>query len=152
MSTPIQFRRSEYFYIESIIQLNCKDSLSTITQWTVKSNDSFPMEIFTTFSELFIPARTLPYGIHELELIVTMTDYPWLTTTTSVFVQIIRTNIIPNLVQFGTGMITHGYEHDLLLDPGKYSIDSDENIFNFTVNSNTLLRTSLNLLLIELEI
>ena len=92
---------------------------------------------------MYIPARTLPYGIYELNLNVIMADFPSLTTSSSVYVRITRTDIIPNLVQLGTSMITTGYEQDLLLDPGLFSIDPDENNFNRTVSNRTIM-TDLN--------
>jgi len=57
-----------------------------------------------------------------------------LTSTASAFVQIIPSDIIVNLIQYGTPMITSGHEQDLKLDPGSYSIDPDENVFNASVS------------------
>jgi hypothetical protein len=85
-------------------------------------------------SELYIPARTLSYGIYELKLTVTMSDYLWLKTSSSIYVQIIPSGIIVNLVQLGTSMITRGHQQDLILDPGTYSIDLDENLLNASVS------------------
>jgi hypothetical protein len=77
--SPIQFRRSQDFYIVSIIELNCNQSLSMTTEWIIKNCTSMcsdrlkPDEkIMTTLPELYIPARTLSYGTYELQLIVTM--------------------------------------------------------------------------------
>ena len=89
----------------------------------------------TTFSELYIPARILPYGIYELKLTVTMTSSSMFNSSSSAYVQIIPSGITANLVPYGTSMITRGYEQDLILDPGTYSIDPDRNIFNATVSS-----------------
>jgi hypothetical protein len=144
LSSPIQFRRNEDFYISSNIQLNCQSSLSTITQWTINNCTSnyycssqiqIDQTILTTFSELYIPARTLPYGIYELKLTVKMVASLNLTSSSSVYVEIIPSGIIANLVQYGTSMITQGHEQDLTLDPGTFSIDLDGNIFNATVSS-----------------
>jgi hypothetical protein len=90
--------------------------------------------VLTTFSELYIPARTLAYGIYKLDLTVTMIKYPLLKTTVSVYVQITPSEITANLVQLGTSMITSGFETDLTLDPGSYSVDPDQNVFNATVS------------------
>jgi hypothetical protein len=80
LTSPLQFRRSQDFFISSYIQLNCNTSLSTITQWTIKncttticsSQIQIDQTVITTFSELYIPARILPYGTYELKLTVTM--------------------------------------------------------------------------------
>ncbi len=141
LSSPIQFRRSQDFYIVSIIALNCNDSLSIITQWTIKNCTSICSSkihldptIITTFSELYIPSRTLPYGIYQLTLNVTMVQFPSLKTSSPVYVQITPSGITANLVQYGTSMITSGHEQDLKLDPGTYSVDPDASVFNATVN------------------
>ncbi|CAF0832630.1 unnamed protein product, partial [Adineta steineri] len=66
--SPIQFRRSQDFYIVSLIELNCNNSISIITQWTIKNCTSIcsnqiqlDSTIITTSTELYIPARTLVY-------------------------------------------------------------------------------------------
>jgi hypothetical protein len=126
----------------SIIKLNCNYSLSIKSDWTIKnctsSSCSYQIQIDprieTTLSELYIPARILSYGLYELNLTVTMIDFPLLITSSFVYVGIIPSDIIANLVQLGTPMITSGHEQDLILDPGTYSVDSDGYVFNSTVN------------------
>ncbi len=141
LSSPIEFRRSQDFYIVSITELNCNSSFAMVTQWTIKNCTSvvcnqiqLSQTIITTFSELDIPARTLPYGIYELTLSVTMVQFPSLKTNSSVYVRITQTDITANLVQLGTSMITSGHEQDLKLDPGAYSIDPDAGVFNASVS------------------
>ena len=138
----MQFRRNQDFYISSNIQLNCNNSLSIITKWSINNctsgNCSSPIQIdqsvSTTFSELYIPARTLPYGIYQLKLTVTMVVSPHITAFSSAYVKITPSGITANLVQYGTSMITRGHQQDLILDPGTYSADPDGYIFNATVN------------------
>ena len=134
---PLKFRRSQDFSIVSLIELNCNDSTSIQSQWILKNNSnsiSFDSEIETTFSELFIPARKLPFGIFELELTITMTKYPSLKSSSSVYVEITPSGITANLVQLGTSMITSGFEQDLKFDPGSHSIDFDQNTFEKDVS------------------
>ena len=134
---PLKFRRSQDFYIVSLIELNCNDSTSIESQWILKNNSnviSFDSQIETTSSELFIPSRKLPFGIFELELTITMTKYPTLKSSSSVYVEITPSGITANLVQLGTSMITSGFEQDLKFDPGTYSIDPDQVTFDSTVN------------------
>ena len=83
--------------------------------------------------ELFLPEKTLSYGIYQIQLTVTMIISPKLTSTAFIYIKINPSNITANLVQFGTSMITHGYQQNLILDPGEYSIDPDTNIFNKSV-------------------
>ena len=46
--------------------------------------------------------------------------------------------ITANLIQYGTSTITLGYEQDLILDPGTYSVDLDGNVFNASVSVSAL--------------
>ncbi|CAF1184610.1 unnamed protein product [Adineta ricciae] len=137
LSSPTQFRRSQDFTIISIIELNCNNSLLTSSQWTMKNCTSTCLQqisidptIPTTFNELYIPARTLPYGVYEVRLTVTMTQMPSLFSTEVTYIQITPSGITANLVQYGTSMITRGDQQDLQLDPGSYSVDPDQNSFN----------------------
>jgi len=95
-----------------------------------------PTIIETTFSELYIPSRSLSYGIYQLKLTVTMSISLNSTSSKSVLVQIIPSGITANLVQLGTSMITIGDQQDLKLDPGTFSIDHDGYTFNATVKIN----------------
>lgn len=143
LASPLSFRRSQDLFISSYLQLNCKSSLSTITKWTIRNCTTqcivqiqMDQTVITTSNELFIPAKTLVYGTYELMLTVTMFAIPHLSSSASAFVSITSSGIIANLVQFGTSMITHGYQQDLLLDPGTYSVDPDAITFNGSVNLN----------------
>jgi hypothetical protein len=92
--------------------------------------------IVTTSSELYIPARTLAYGNYELKLLVSMVASSSLSANASAYIQITPSGITANLVQLGTSMITSGYQKDLKLDPGAYSVDLDGYIFNTSVSNN----------------
>jgi hypothetical protein len=93
--------------------------------------------VITTSTQLFIPARTLDYGVYELKLTVTMASSSILSATASIFVSITSSGITANLVPLGTSIITSGYEQDLILDPGTYSIDPDTTTFNASVSDKT---------------
>ena len=123
-----------------MIELNCNDSTSIQSQWILKNNSNvipFDSQIETTFSELFIPARKLPFGIFQLQLTITLSVYPTLNYSSSVYVEITPSGITANLVQLGTSMITSGFEQDLKLDPGSYSIDFDQNTFDIDVSEHS---------------
>ena len=115
--------------------------MSTNIRWTVYNCSSicsnaiqFDQTIITTTNELYIPARTLPYGIYQLNLTVSMLASSSLTSTVSAYVRITASGITANLVPLGTSMITSGYEQDLLFNPGGYSVDLDGYTFNASVN------------------
>jgi hypothetical protein len=57
-----------------------------------------------------------------------------LISSSSAYVQIIPSGISANLLQYGTPMITRGYQQNLTLDPGRFSVDFDQNIFNAAVS------------------
>lgn len=137
-----QYNRSQDFYILSTIKLNCNNSLSAIKKWTIRNNTinnyseiNFDKRLLRTLSELYIPSNTLLYGIYQLKLTVTMTKYPNLTNSASVYVQINPSGITANLVPLGTSVFTSGHQQDLILNPGKNSIDPDGYEFNTSVNS-----------------
>ena len=125
-----------------MIELNCNYPTSIQTQWILKNNSnaiSFDSQIETTFSEIFIPARKLPFGIFQLELTITLNKYPSLNHSSSVYVEITPSRITANLIQLGTSMITSGFEQDLKLDPGTYSVDPDEVSFDSKVSFQLIL-------------
>lgn len=63
-----------------------------------------------------------------------MVAAPQLSSSASVYVKIIPSDITVNLIAFGTSMIISGYKQDLLLDPGTHSIDPDVELFNASVS------------------
>ena len=139
---PLKFRRSQDFSIVSLIELNCNYPASIQSQWVRKNNSniiSFDSQIETTSTELFIPANKLPFGIFELELTITLSQYPTVKSSSSVYVEIIPSDIIVYLFQSRSSMITSGFQQDLRLDPGTYSIDPDRVTFDSTVNFQLIL-------------
>ena len=143
LSSPIQFRRDEEFSISSAVELNCNSSVDIIIQWTIHtcigSNCSNSIQVdstvATTYNELFIPSGTLLRGLYQFKLTVTMVISPSLKSSQSAYIQIEPSGISANLFQFGTSMIANGYQQDLQLNPGLYSIDQDGYDFNASVNS-----------------
>lgn len=137
--SPIQFRRSQDFYLSATIQFNCNDSLPFQMQWFIinctSSSCIHPIQvdasIITTFPDLYMPSRTLPLGLFQLKFVVTVNNS---FTSMSAYVQINPSGITANLVRLGTSMITTGYDQNLQLNPGLYSIDTDGYPFNASVN------------------
>ena len=141
LSSPASYRKSQDFSISSNVILNCPSSLSINVKWTI-SNCSLNCSLFrsnrsiiTTSRELFIPARTLDYGIYEFKVMVTMASSSALNSSASTYVTITQSGITANLVPLGTSIITSGYEKNLTLDPGAYSIDLDAVNFNASVSN-----------------
>ena len=140
-ASPLKYRRNQDFFISSRIELKCNISLSPITQWTIKnctSTNCTPIatdpSIVKTCAEIYIPSRALEYGTYELQLTVTMASATHLFSSTSAYVKINPSGITANLVPYGTSMITRGHTQDLTLDPGTYSVDRDDNVFNASVS------------------
>ncbi|CAF1134495.1 unnamed protein product [Adineta ricciae] len=131
LTTPIKFRRSDDFYLNSMIIFECNQSHPFTSQWrffncglTCENEFHFNSSLIITRNELYIPKQVFPYGIYQLKLIINSSI------SSSIFIEIIPTNIIVHLIQYGTSMITISVEDDLILNPGKYSIDPDSVLFN----------------------
>ncbi|UJR16214.1 hypothetical protein I4U23_003124 [Adineta vaga] len=90
--------------------------------------DTTILEEETTASK----AKTLTYGIYQLVLTVKMAAASHLSSSTSTFIKITPSAITANLIQFGTSMITRGYQQQFTLDPGSFSLDPDALTFDPT--------------------
>jgi K+-transporting ATPase A subunit len=87
-----------------------------------------------TLAEIFIPARTLRYGIYEMNLTVTMCASSQLVSSATTYIQIVPSPIIVNLIQFGVSMIVQKQQQMLTLNPGTFSVDPDASYFNSSVS------------------
>jgi hypothetical protein len=141
LTSPLQYRRNQDFFLSSRIDLNCNTSLSITTQWSITNCTSVcstpiltDSTIIRTFAEIYIPSRTLAYGTYQLKLTVTMASATMMTSSMSAYVKITPSGITANLMPYGTSMITRGHQQDLTLDPGTYSADIDGNVFNASVS------------------
>jgi hypothetical protein len=127
-----------------MIELRCNRTSFTRTHWTLadcSSSSCLPLTpqqidpiIQTNFAELFIPARTLAFGLYELRLHVTMNVTENITASQVAFVRINPSGFTANLVELGISLITSGTQQDLHLNPGLYSIDRDGFPFNASVS------------------
>jgi hypothetical protein len=145
VSSPIQFRGDEDFTMTSNIELKCSHSHSTDIQWSIYNCTTIcvnPIQIdptiMTTFSELYIPAQTLPFGTYKLKLVVSMINASNVTSSVSAYVKVTRAGINANMVMLGTSMVSIGYQQDLQLNPGVYSIDLDGQEFNGNVTNSVV--------------
>ena len=68
-----------------------------------------------------------------MALNVQLTNRPSVKASSSVYVQITPSDTIANLFPLGTSMITQGSAQDLVLNPGQYSVDPDEDFFDASV-------------------
>lgn len=89
------------------------------------------------FSELFLPPRSLNYGIYQIKIAVNMQIYPHLLSIAVTYINIIPSQITVNLVQSGSSMINIGGNETLVLDPGSFSVDPDEIVFLTNVSEIT---------------
>ena len=142
---PLQFRRSQDFYITAIIKRTCAASLEMETKWSIFNctpNCSVKADIdpsiSTTFSEIYFPARSLIYGHYQFQLRVTMLKVPSMSTTAYTFVKINPSGITANLVKYGTSLVTSGQHRNLTLNPGHHSKNPDEKTFNASVSVRNL--------------
>ena len=163
LSYPLQFRRDQDFFLSSAIELNCNLSRTITIKWTIKNCstsaclNSFPLDspvISISSIDLYLPARTLPVGLYQLTLTVTLNIPSSPTSSKSAYVRVTPSGITANLVPFGTSMITSGLKQDLQFNPGLYSVDLDEDQFNGSVSEilSALQDTSMVRIDLELEL
>ena len=158
LSNPIQIRREEDFYISSNIEINCSSSFQLTYQWIINNCSSTNCSMSTrinsnqisTFNEYFLPARTLPLGLYQIQLLVTVQTSSSLTLSQSIYLLITPAGITANLVQLGTSMITSGVQQNLQFNPGLFSVDLDNDQFNATVSQSAFLWIILMILFIGL--
>jgi hypothetical protein len=142
-AAPIAYRRSQDFTISSTIQFNCNRSLSVVRRWSIKACNSsgcwFELDLTgkvdTGISEFYAAPQTLAYGRYQLTLHIQQGGNATLTSSSFVFIKIIPSVISPNSLPWGTSTISSSTHQDLLLDPGSYSINPDEQVFDATVSS-----------------
>ncbi len=146
ITTPLEIERSEDFSISSTLEFYCLQSFGVIEQWSIEkclnSNCSLKQQyefssIEMTLSELFIPSKTLEYGIYQMKLTVKMSISPQLISSAMTYVEIIPSSIQVQLIRFGPSIILHEQQKTLILNPGTFSIDPDQNYFNSTVSFTT---------------
>lgn len=143
LSNPAQFRRRQGFYITSDIKITCAESELFYTEWVIhncNSTCSFPIQTHRSIgnktTELFIPSKTLDYGIYQFNLTVRMSAFPNTMVQSAVaYIEITYSNITANLIKYGTSIITSGRMKNLTLDPGQYSTNPDEGRFDPRVSN-----------------
>ncbi|CAF4464255.1 unnamed protein product [Rotaria socialis] len=130
--TPLPVRRSQDFYISATINRHC-ENLSMTTDWTIanctggcSSWKPLPASIVKRSNELLVRARALEYGLYAFNLTVTIVETTPIRKSEITYVMVNPSGITANLIKLGTSMVTHGFQHDLILDPGQYSGDPDD--------------------------
>jgi hypothetical protein len=101
---------------------------------TCLNQTQFNHPVETSHPHLFIRAQTLGYGVYQMELTVTMIDFPHLTSSSSVYIEIIQSTIFPNLLSSNSLIITHDYQQNLIFNPGEFSLDLNSITFNKSVS------------------
>lgn len=137
----LQVRRSQDFYISADVKRFCARTPPVTSAWTMSncsaSNCTSMMliqKIHSKPSELYIPPRTLDYGIYAFNLTVVILDDNNITASEVSYVEVSVSGITANLVPLGTSMVTHGRQQNLTLDPGSYSADPDREDEKFDPN------------------
>ena len=139
--SPVQYRRRREFSITSSFEFHCNRSLSISKEWIITSCNrsvcslvlDLPGKVNRRLSELYIPSRTLAVGVYQLTLHVQLMDRPSVRASSSIYVQVLPSDIVANLFQLGTSLVTQGSAQELLLNPGRYSVDPDEDAFDASV-------------------
>ena len=124
-----------------MINMKCLDSPVIETKWSIFNctlNCSVKADIdpsiITTFSEIFFREKSLPYGLYQMTLTVTMVQVPSIKAEVSYFVRIKPSGINANLLKYGTSFVSSGEDKNLTFNPGLHSINPDESEFNASVS------------------
>lgn len=127
--------RAQSFYVSARVELICagSPSLTTHIEWEVAKLHSsglwIPQSVssnMTRTRNLFIPGRSLDYGTYRFNLTIQMALFPMMISSRATYVNITYSNVTANLVKFGTSIVTNAFDKFLVFDPGKYSVDFDE--------------------------
>ena len=137
---PVIFGENQSIEINSSITFPCNQTLSITTQWTISiclstcSNlIQLDPSIKTSEADLVIAAQILSFRVYKIELTVTMVNHPFLSSSASTYIEIVRSNILVNLIPLNATTIVQNVEEDLVLNPGEFSIDSNQKTINKSV-------------------
>ena len=138
ISNAKEYQRNEYFLISSIVKVNCSLSHSIISKWTINlcipicsQQLNIDSILNTNLTEIFIPSRILNYGLYQLKLTIIINLFSSQLSSSSItYIKITPSDIIVNLIPYGTSLITIGKEEDLYIYPSNYSFNQDESYFN----------------------
>ncbi|RNA09695.1 polycystin-1-like isoform X2 [Brachionus plicatilis] len=131
--------RSKRFSIVGITKINCKLSLQNIRQWTLfsvkESNGEVIQQISivsnptSSFSELVIPSKILPFGLYKFVFKVKMLgqniDLTAFQVEIDTYVKIVPSGIVVQVFPGGMTKIRRGIDQNIILDPTFYSYDLD---------------------------
>ncbi|UJR16760.1 hypothetical protein I4U23_003660 [Adineta vaga] len=137
--TPLEYQRDEEIFLSSFVEFNCDKPFFVYPKWTISnfSHDISLNSLFieTTYQDLYIPPSTLSVGRYHIKLTVSTSILSNIISSKPIFIHIVPSGISLNIIPHGLLMITHGYQQDLQLNPGKYSVDHDGYPFNANVSS-----------------
>lgn len=129
---PWTFRKNKNLHISSEVELVCHPSTSIATKWRIfnyPNGSELNGSLLTSQTNLFIPAHTLYYGLYKIELTAIILDIPSISSSSSVYIEIIPSTIDINLILWDTSMIRHDHREDLQLNPGQFSFDMSAEIY-----------------------
>jgi len=135
-SSYLKFTRNQNVYISLATTYNCTVSIIPRSIWKIfkSSNQTESTPSFeTSENDLFIPARTLSFGIYKVELTATTPVDPAKASFVT-YIEICQSNIFIHFFPFQATTITHHYTEDLILNPGEYSFQINEISFHKEVN------------------
>ena len=137
----MQIKRSKLFSVVVNTYFECSLDFNDIKQWTIyklnnKLNENDPSSIelidissnpTKSNSELVFKPNTLLYGIYKLYFknTIIFNSNQQVSTDIPQYIEIIPTGIQVMVFENGVNEISYGYEQDIELNPGLYSIDND---------------------------
>ncbi|XP_064093787.1 uncharacterized protein LOC135206294 [Macrobrachium nipponense] len=134
--------RSQPVNIFTKAALKCNVTSMTKKSWQIYRLDESLGELRTpvadvnkipsaSMSQLTIPSHFLDYGFYQVFYTLTMWDpanldpyWPFLKTVTTM-INIVRTDLLPIIMENGVSRVIRGRKQEVALEPGIYSVDPD---------------------------
>lgn len=138
LNHPIQYEFNQEILISARDTIDCAESYSLARVWTISrcnistgQCDSIDLNGNLALGgvELYLPEKTLLIGSYKIEITVRLvTQSSTYSSSAAAYVQIIPSSLVyVDVIETRTKMITLGYDQDLLLEPGRFSLDGDGN-------------------------
>ncbi|KAK4308077.1 hypothetical protein Pmani_020206 [Petrolisthes manimaculis] len=137
LDSPISITRAEKLWVRSVAKVNCTvPGINLDISWVVMNiNETevvkLPETVDTTKGTLYLPPRTLHYGLYSVTVIynVSMTNEDgvlvWETITGESGVNVGKSDLVVVAVKGGAPRIRRGTLQTLNLNPGHFSFDPD---------------------------
>ena len=134
ISSPLQIYQTQNLHIIADIPLDSTQSAITY-QWTMfnrslSSPIQIPLKTNNKQKEILFRSENLTFDIYEVRCTIIIRNHTsTFISTASAYIKIVPSYFIVHLLSLNRLNITHYYQHDLVLNPAKYTIAPNRLIF-----------------------